>query len=247
MSIPFDLPTYLIAATVVLGAYVVFGISAFGAALFTVPLLTHLFPLEFVLPMCVLLDVSAALTLGVRFSRAADRSELVVLAPFSLLGAILGVTLLVTLPRNATLMAFGIFLLSYGLYAIRQGEAVTRIARPWGAVAGFTGGAMGTLFGIGAPPYAIYLARRLFDKAVLRATLSNIVLLSTSIRALVFLAGGLMLADRVIAFALLLPFALGGLWIGNRFHGRLSRRALLRTLSVLLALIGASLILRSAR
>ncbi|HET7597241.1 MAG TPA: TSUP family transporter, partial [Burkholderiales bacterium] len=118
---------------------------------------------------------------------------------------------------------------------------------PWGAVAGFTGGAMGTLFGVGAPPYAIYLARRLADKAALRATLSNIVLLSTSIRALVFLASGFMLADRLIAYAALLPFALGGLAIGNRFHGRISRAALLRTISVLLALIGVSLILRAGR
>ena len=247
MSIPFDLPTFVMAATVVFGAYIVFGISAFGASLFTVPLLTHLFPLHFVLPMCVLLDVSAALALGVRFSRAADKTELVVLAPSSLIGAVIGVTLLVTLPRNATLIAFGGFLLSYGVYALRQGEAVGRVGRPWGAVAGLTGGAMGTLFGIGAPPYAIYLARRLADKSVLRATLSNIVLLSTSIRALVFLASGLMLADRVLGFALLLPFALGGLWIGNRFHGCISRGALLRTISVLLVLIGASLLFRAAR
>jgi uncharacterized membrane protein YfcA len=247
MTVPFDLPTYAIAATVVMGAYVVFGVSAFGAALFTVPLLTHFFPLEFVLPMCVLLDVSAALALGVRFSRAADRSELMVLAPASLIGAVTGVTLLVTLPRAATLVAFGLFLLSYGLYALRQGEVVRHIARPWGALAGFAGGAMGTLFGVGAPPYAIYLARRLADKAALRATLSNIVLLSTSIRALVFLASGFMLADRLIAYAALLPFALGGLAIGNRFHGRISRAALLRTLSVLLALIGVSLILRAGR
>lgn len=247
MSIPFDFPTFALAALVVLGAYVVFGISAFGASLFTVPLLTHLFPLHFVLPMCVLLDVSAALALGARFSRAADKSELLVLAPFSLIGAVAGVTLLVTLPRNATLIAFGAFLLSYGIYAAKQGEAVSRVGRPWGAVAGFTGGAMGTLFGIGAPPYAIYLARRFTDKTVLRATLSNIVLLSTSIRALVFLASGLMLADRVIGFALLLPFALTGLWIGNRYHGRISRGALLRLISVLLVLIGASLLLRATR
>lgn len=246
MTIPFDLHTVIIAAAVVAAAYVIFGISAFGASLFTVPLLSHLFPLDFVLPMCVLLDVSAALALGVRFSRAADKSELLVLAPFSLLGAVLGVTLLVTLPRNATLIAFGIFLLSYGLYAFRQGEAAKRVARPWGAAAGFTGGAMGTLFGIGAPPYAIYLARRLADKVQLRATLSNIVLLSTSIRVLVFLVSGLMLADCVVAFALLLPFALGGLWFGNRFHGRISRTALLRLISALLVLIGASLLFRAA-
>jgi hypothetical protein len=63
MTIPFDLPTYAIAAGVVFSAYVVFGISAFGAAMFTVPILSHLLPLDFVLPMCVLLRFVAAVLL----------------------------------------------------------------------------------------------------------------------------------------------------------------------------------------
>jgi uncharacterized membrane protein YfcA len=245
MSIPFDLPTFVIAAVAVGAAYVVFGISAFGAALFTVPILSHFFPLDFVLPLAVLLDVSAALTLGARFSRDADKSELMLLAPLSLAGAVLGVTLLVTLPKQATLAGFGVFLLAYGAYSIRQGEAVTMLSRRWGPVAGLVGGTTGTLFGVGAPPYAIYLTRRLSDKQTLRATLANMVLLSTSIRALVFLASGLMLADRFVAFALLVPFALGGLWVGNRLQGRLSRATLLRFVSALLFLIGVSLIARS--
>ena len=51
MSIPFDLPMFVIAAAVVAGAYVIFGISAFGAALFIVPVLSHFLPLDFVLPI----------------------------------------------------------------------------------------------------------------------------------------------------------------------------------------------------
>jgi uncharacterized membrane protein YfcA len=105
---------------------------------------------------------------------------------------------------------------------------------------------MGTLFGVGAPPYAIYLTRRLADRHALRATLSNMVLLSTSIRALVFLASGLMLADRLIGFALLLPFALAGLWVGNHLQGRLTRATLLRFVSALTFLIGISLLVRAA-
>ena len=134
------------------------------------------------------------------------------MAPFSLAGAIAGVTALVTLPQQATIIAFGIFLCGYGAYSLRTVAGPAGIARhPWAVISGFCGGATGTLFGAGAPPYAIYLSRRLPDKAVLRATLSNMVLLSTAIRALVFLAGGLMLMDRVIGFLSLLPFALGGL------------------------------------
>jgi uncharacterized membrane protein YfcA len=245
MTIPFDLPMFIIAATVVAGAYVIFGISAFGAALFTVPVLSHFLPLEFVLPMCVLLDVSAALALGVRFSREADWSELKWMVPLSLAGAVAGVTLLVALPRQATIAGIGAFLVAYGVYALRQKDAVRMVSRAWAPVAGFTGGAFGTLFGIGAPPYAIYLTHRMPDKLAFRATLSNMVIFSVSIRAFVFTAGGLMLADRLAGFAVLLPFALAGLWVGNRIHGRISRAGLLQVVAGLLLLIGVSLLARA--
>ena len=243
--IPFDLQTFVVAAAVFNAAYVIFGISAFGAALFTVPVLTHFLPLDFVLPMCALIDMSAALALGVRFSRAADWSELKWMVPLSLAGAIAGVTLLVALPRQATIAGIGAFLVAYGIYALRRQEAVRRISRAWAPVAGFIGGAFGTLFGMGAPPYAIYLTHRLHDKLAFRATLSNMVIFSVSMRAVVFAASGLMLADRLIGFVLLVPFALAGLWIGNRIHRRVSRAGLLRVVAVLLVLIGLSLLARA--
>ena len=245
MPIPFDLQTFLIAAAVFTGAYVIFGITAFGAALFTVPILSHFLPLEFVLPMCALIDMSAAFALGVRFSREADWSELKWMVPLSLAGAVAGVTLLVALPRQATISGIGAFLVAYGIYALRQKEAVRMVSRAWAPVAGFAGGAFGTLFGIGAPPYVIYLTHRMPDKLAFRATLSSMVIFSVSMRALVFAASGLMLADRIAGFAMLLPFALAGLWLGNRIHGRISRAGLLRVVAGLLLLIGLSLLARA--
>jgi uncharacterized protein len=243
--IPFEPATFAAAAATVLGAYVVFGITAFGAALFSVPILSLFFPLDFVLPVSVLLDVAAALAVGTRFSRDADRTELAWLAPFVLAGAVLGVTLLVALPHRATLAAFGVFVLAYGLYSLRGGAPARPAGRGWAPLAGLTGGVTGTLFGVGGPAYVIYLSRRLAGKDALRATLSSLVLLSVSIRALVFLASGLMLADRWVAFAMLLPFALAGLWIGNRIHGRVSREGLLRLMAVLLVVMGVSLVARA--
>jgi len=244
MTFPFDLTTFVVAAVVVGGAYVIFGISAFGATLFTVPVLSHFLPLDFVLPLTVLLDISAALALGTSLSREADWSELKWMVPLALAGAVAGVTLLFALPRQATIAGIGTLLVVYSVYSLRQEGAFRMVSRAWGPVAGFIGGASGTLCGIGAPPYVIYLAHRLEDKRAYRATLSNMVIFSVSIRAVVFTASGLMLADRLIGFALLAPFALAGLWIGNRIQGRISRAGLLRIVAGLLLLIGLSLLAR---
>src|SRR3954471_20508167 len=116
MHIPVEVNDFMISALVVAVAYIIFGISAFGAALITVPALSFLFPLDFVLPVCVLLDVSAAIAIGTRFSRESDKRELFWMAPACLIGAVLGVTLLVNLPRHITLVILGAFLLLYGIY-----------------------------------------------------------------------------------------------------------------------------------
>jgi uncharacterized membrane protein YfcA len=167
------------------------------------------------------------------------------MVPLSLAGAVAGVTLLVNLPRQATITGMGAFLVAYSIYSLRQGWDTRIVSRVWGPVAGFIGGACGTLIGVGAPPYAIYLAHRLQDKLAYRATLSNMVIFSVSIRAVVFAAGGLMLADRFIGFAVLVPFCLAGLWLGNRLQTRVSRGGLLRVVSCLLLLIGLSLLVRA--
>src|SRR5207245_7793618 len=49
---------------VIFVAYLVFGITGFGASPITIPVLVHLLPLAFVLPLAALLDLGSALALG---------------------------------------------------------------------------------------------------------------------------------------------------------------------------------------
>jgi len=244
-ELPFGPGIYALLAAIVTAGYFIFAITGFGAALITVPVMSHLLPLPFVLPVAVLLDVGASLVVGTKFHRDADWKELRWMVPLSVAGAVVGVTLLVNLPREAGIAGLGVLLIAYGVYSLRQGGAFRRLHGAWAPVSGFGGGLMGTLFGIGAPPYAVYLTRRIEDKSAMRATLSTMVLFSTGIRLTVFAFAGLVLADRLFAFALLFPFVLGGLWIGNRVHLALSRERVLAAIALLLVATGGSLLIRA--
>jgi uncharacterized membrane protein YfcA len=113
-------------------------------------------------------------------------------------------------------------------------------------LAGALGGAAGTLFGTGGPPYLIYLARRVEDKNALRATMGVMVWFSLVIRLVVFAAAGVLiqpgLATGLIWF---LPAAALGLWVGNRIHRRSASTTMLRFLYLLLVASGSSLVVRA--
>src|SRR3954471_5061315 len=114
-ELPFGYGLYAILAVTVVAGYLVFAITGFGAPIVMVPVMSHFLPLPFVLPLAVLLDVGASLIMGVRFQRSADWSELKWMVPASLAGAVLGVSLLVTLPRRTALAAMGICAIAYGV------------------------------------------------------------------------------------------------------------------------------------
>src|SRR5437660_4219984 len=162
----------LLAALIVFAAYTVFGVTGFGVSPITVPVLAHFLPLPFVLSLAAALDLGSAAVLGVHTRKQADVRELLVLAPFTMIGLALGVTLLVRLPRNAMLLALGIFVCGYALYIMLQRAPRRRLGRMWAAPAGLLGGVLGALFGVGGPAYVVYIAGRIADPTAQRATIS---------------------------------------------------------------------------
>jgi uncharacterized membrane protein YfcA len=242
-------PAVLIAvvAVVFLG-YVVFGVTGFGASPITIPMLAHLFPLTSVLPLAALLDLASALALGARTRRQAATGELLVLVPFTLAGLTLGVTLLVRLPERATLLALGLFACAYAVHLVARPEYVRRLGRRWAVVAGLAGGVTGALFGMGGPPYVMYISGRVADPASARATIAQMVILNVGLRVVAFALAGL-LASRAlwIGLALLLPVAWLGVWAGHRVYLRATPATTARVIGAVLLLTGVSLLLRAVQ
>ena len=237
---------WMVALPVIFIGYFMFGVSGFGASLITVPLLSHVAAPTDLLPMLVLLDISAALILGARFRADMERSEVKLLIPFTVLGCALGVTLLVNLPRDVAMIVIGVFTLFYAAYQLYDPVNVRPISRLWAAPAGFIGGMMGTLFGAGAPPYVIYLTRRVAEKAALRSTIAGMAVLAIGARLLAFTGAGLMFkSEPWLVYLLLAPSAGLGLYCGHRMHLRISRTQMLRAIFVMLLVSGSTLLYRA--
>jgi uncharacterized membrane protein YfcA len=245
-SVAISLDVAIFAALVVFVGYLIFGVTGFGASPITIPLLAHVLPLVFVLPLASLLDLGSALALALHTRRQADTRELLTLVPFTLVGLTLGVTLLVSLPRNATLLALGMFVCAYAVYVLVRRQAPRRLTRWWAAPAGLAGGVVGALFGMGGPPYVMYITGRVPDPAAQRATISQMVILNVGLRVVAFALAGLLLSRALwIAVTILLPVAWIGVWVGNRLHVRAAPATVARVVAAALLLTGVTLIART--
>jgi len=236
----------IVVVLVMFVGYTIFGATGFGASPLTIPVLAHVLPLTFVLPLAALLDLGSGLALGVHTRRRADTRELLTLLPFTLVGLTLGVTLLVRLPRRATVLALGVFVCVYALHVMFRRGTARRLSRRWAAPAGVVGGIVGALFGMGGPPYVVYLTGRIPDPAAQRATISQMVVLNVGLRVAAFALAGLLVSrDLWTAVILLLPVAWAGVWVGNRAHVRVTPATMARLIGAALFVTGAALISRT--
>jgi uncharacterized protein len=235
----------LLAGIAFLGA-LIFGITGFGAALVSIPLATHLVPLQFALALFALADLACALRVGFENPKNALRAEWTRLVPMILVGTALGVTLLVNLPRQAAMAALGVFVFGFAVYLLIPHTTQRIISRHWAWLAGFCGGITSTLFGAGGPPYAIYLSQRGLTKEQFRATMGFATLTSISLRVCAFVVTGLLLDRSVWLTALfVVPAALLGIAVAQRIYLKVSRDTLMRAVSVMLLASGSALVLRA--
>jgi uncharacterized membrane protein YfcA len=237
---------WIAAPLVIVFAYVVFGISGFGSTVIAVPLLAHFLPITYLVPLMVLLDMTAAIFIGTKGRESVNKGELKRLIPFMFIGFVLGVTLLVKVNPDWLRVALGLFAVIVGIHGILNPSLTSIISRWWSVPAGLVGGAVATVFGAGGPVYSTYLSGRLRDKDEIRCTISTLISISAFSRAILYAIGGLLLHWTIFAgMAVLAPFAWLGLKIGARIHVGLTQAQMRRVVGALLVFTGSSLLVRA--
>ncbi|MHB1352748.1 MAG: sulfite exporter TauE/SafE family protein [Thiobacillus sp.] len=234
------------AAAILLAAYFIRGITGFGSGLIAVPLLALFMPLQFVVPLVLLLDFTASLVLGGLHFKRVRWDEVGILIPFSVVGVAFGTGLLVSLPQAPMLIVLALSVLVFALRSLLNLHGEKPVSRLWAIPAALTGGTVGGLFGTGGPPYVIYLAHRIRDKGESRATLSALFFIEGLTRIVSFLIVGLLLTPGVwSAYAVALPLVLAALYLGGRAHVGLAPAQMTRLVGLLLLVSGISLLVKA--
>jgi uncharacterized protein len=238
-----DLAFAFVALTV---AYAIFGIAGFGSALIAAPLLAHKLPLTSIVPLLALLDFAAAGINGFRLRADVAKRELCWLVPLMIVGSVVGIALLISLPGRLMIFLLGLFVLAYGVRGLWMRSTGTgRLSFGWVWPFGLVGGLVSGMFGSGGFIYSIFLSRRLEGKDAMRATQSVLIGLSTLTRVVIFAVLGVYHDVHLLLLALSgLPALLLGLYIGQLLTDRLSLPQFIRVLHFILVATGCSLIWR---
>lgn len=176
-------------AAVLLSAFTVRSAAGFGAGLIAIPMLALILPVSSAVSIATVFTTLTSLQLTAREWRQIAWRQFIVIFSYSILGIGLGLYCMKLLNEDILRHCLGVFLILYSLFALltpntRHNNLVSRRwHRTLGAAVGIVGGLCSTLFGAGAGPiYVVYFDILRLERAVFRATMSAVVVLSGAAR-----------------------------------------------------------------
>lgn len=225
-------------------AYTIKGLSGFGSGLIAIPLLAFFFPLTFIVPVLGLLSYSGTLMQSYHLRKQVVWRDMLPLIPFSLMGIVMAIWLLVNVDEKWLIRILALFVLSYSIYTLLPLPS-PRGGRKWAILAGSLGGMVGALFGTGGPFYVVYLKMRQLNKSQFRATIAMIFFVDGGVRIFGYALSGFYTEKVLWALLMLFPVLLLGMYVGHHLHVKIEQKKFNQLISGLLIVSGLMLLYKS--
>ncbi len=220
----------------------------FGATVITVTLASQLFPIEFILPTVVPVNLLLSVYLVSRYRHAVDRELLVKrVLPAMIAGVAVGLVVMRKSSDTSLKLAFAIFVVTLSLLELRRllgpgaSTAARPVADPLRAAMLFGAGVIHGLFGSGGPLVVYVTGREIDDKLRFRSTLGALWVTMGSVLVVGYALGGLLDARTARASAVLTPTVVAAVLVGERVHHSIDERPFRIAVFALLAVAGAAL------
>jgi len=237
---------FVLSCAVLIVAQLVYVLFGFGSGLIAVGGLALIFPdIRDVVVLLLLVNLPAELFVTWRSRQEIRWRPILGLGTGIAVGIPLGTWLLTVSEPQFMLTLLGWFLIGVGLLFVKL-PAGGRFRPPAAAAppTGLISGLLTGLFGTGGPPLIVWYHMSAVGKSAFRANLMTIFLLMAAVRVPSYGAAGLVTGPRLWSALAVMPAVLCGAWLGHRLHVRISERTFRRLVSLLLAILGALLLIR---
>jgi len=215
------------------------GISCFGFALISLPLLSQIYPLTIVVPLIVCLSTGTNILILKDAWRQADLQTIRLLLIASLVATPLGTWLLVwiradllRLIATATISVFALLQLQGKHYPIRQ----PRLAL---VGVGALSGALNASIALSGPPIALLLNNQNVSKDRFRACITAYALILNLVTLATYQMNGLLTAEFFDALKWLIPGMLLGTLLGGRCASHISEARFKRCALIMIMVLAS--------
>lgn len=226
-----------------LGGFVV-GISGFGFALVTTPVLLLIIPQPGVVILNLTLSVALRITLLIHTRKLIDYRQAVPIVIGGLIGMEIGIIALKHV--NTTVMKIGaqsLIIVLSSIYLIRatRMRPVNDRSSILKICVGAIGGALNTTVSISGPPIVLWLLSQQLNAAAFRATITAVAVTLNVLGIGLLLNLGTDQSAWLWLAVAALPCAALGMWFGNRLLPRIHQSTFIRgaaTVVIITSLIG---------
>ncbi len=230
----------LVALFAALLAGTVTGLTGFGLALISTPLLLFVYEPRTVVVLTVFFSIFINIAVVWDSWREARHPLALALLLPSVVGVVLGAEVLRVVDPLYIRLAVGVVVVFSALLLLRDVRLPGAETR-WGPlVAGSASGALSTSTGLAGPPIVLLLASRGLPKAEFRSTSALYFLAMSGVGLLVLAGRGLIEGGEMRLALVLVPAAIIGKIVGTAFLRRVSERAF-RALSLGLVILTGAL------
>ncbi len=230
---------FLVALFSALLAGAVSGLTGFGLALISTPLLLFVYEPKTVVVLTAVLSIFINLAVVLDSWRDAERRLAMALLPPAFVGIIVGAEILSYADPLYIRLAVGVVVVLSALLLLRD-VRLPGAKTAWGTVvAGSTSGALSTSTGLAGPPIVLLLASRDLPKRAFRGSSALYFLVLSVVGLVVLYLRGIFALDQAPLALALIPAAFVGKAIGTSFLKRVSERTFRKISLGLVILTGA--------
>lgn len=241
--------TIIFAALIVLVGNLIKGFFGFGGAFFSVPMLSLIMDIKFVVPVYLLFDLFAESVMCTVTRKDIRMDIFFQMLIGMLLGTLIGTYFLVSFSSVVLKRVFGVIVIITAIhmflnYKKHMEQVKLKLSWLWSDVAGFFAGLFGAMYGMNGPPIATYLGMTGLPKINFRATIFGISFVNNLAILGLYAYSGLMTKSVIITALLLIPSILIGLYLGTKLHHQVNEKQFRKVLAILLVVVAIALIVK---